>query len=99
MNTKLYLGNLAATITESDLMILFSAYGNVVDVSLPAQRSRGSGVVTMVTPEGARAAIQALHGRRIGACALSVSEVCPVEDPAGLPDGRRTPRRCASQLF
>ena len=80
MNTRLYVGNLAATTTHNDLMDLFSAHGNVVDVNLPLARANGPrGVVsvTMVTPEGARSAIQALHGKEIGTHFLTVSQVCP----------------------
>ena len=78
MNTRLYVDNLAATTTYKDLMDLFSAHGNVVEVNLPVDRAngrpRGFGFVTMVTPEGARMAIQALHGKEIGTRTLTVSE-------------------------
>ena len=78
MNTRLYADDLAATTTYKDLMDLFSTHGNVVEVNLPADRAnsrpRGFGFVTMVTPEGARAAIQALHGKEIGTRTLTVSE-------------------------
>ncbi len=78
MNTKLYVNNLAATTTYQDFMDLFSPYGNVVEINLPLDRAngrpRGFGFVTMATPEGARAAIQALHGKETGTLTLSVSE-------------------------
>jgi len=78
MNTRLCVDNLAATTTYKDLMDLFSAHGNVVEVNLPVDRvngrPRGFGFITMVTPEGARAAIQALHGKEIGTRTLRVSE-------------------------
>ena len=78
MNTRLYVDNLAATATYKDLMDLFSAHGNVVEVNLPVDRAngrpRGFGFITMVTPEGARAAIQALQGKEIGTRTLRVSE-------------------------
>ncbi len=57
MNIRLYVDNLAATATYKDLMDLFSAHGNVVEVNLPVDRAngrpRGFGFITMVTPEGA----------------------------------------------
>ena len=93
MNTKLYVGNLAATTTHNDLMDLFSAHGNVVEVNLPvarANRPRGFGFVTMVTPEGARSAIQALHGKQVGMHTLTVSQVCPLQKNAGASSGPRT---------
>jgi RNA recognition motif-containing protein len=103
MNTKLYVDNLAAPTTEKDLTELFSAYGNVVAVSLPANRTDdrpcGFGFVTMVTPEGARAAIQALNGKMIAGCALIVSEAWPHEEPAGLSNRERPPRHRPSHLF
>lgn len=85
MNTKLHVDNLAAATTESDLRDLFSAHGDVTEVNVPTHhasgRSRGFGFVTMATPEGARSAIQALNGKRIGVCALTVSEAWPHEQP------------------
>ncbi len=79
MNTKVYVDNLTAATKENDLRNLFSAYGNVAEVNVAVDRtsgrSRGYGFVTMVTPEGARSAIQALNGTAIGTCTLTVSEV------------------------
>jgi RNA recognition motif-containing protein len=81
MNTKVYVDNLAAVTTETELRELFAVHGNVMDVSIAvdhaSHKSRGSGFVTMATPEGARAAIQGLNGRVIGACTLTVSEAWP----------------------
>ncbi len=76
MNTKVYVENLAATTSAGELIDLFSTYGNVVDVNLTiardGQKPGCSGVVTMVTPDGARAAIQALHGKQLAARTLVV---------------------------
>jgi RNA recognition motif-containing protein len=102
MNIKLYVDNLAAATTTADLVALFSVYGDVAETNVAVDDAhhnpRGFGFVTMVTPEGAKAAIQALNGRSIGTCALSVSEACPAERhrPAG--SGRRT-RRSISHLY
>jgi cold-inducible RNA-binding protein len=67
--------------TEKELKEIFSPYGNVAEVNIVVERAdkkpRGFGVVTMATPEGARAAIQDLHGRRIGENTLTVSETGP----------------------
>jgi hypothetical protein len=43
----------------------------------------------MVTPEGARSAIQALHGKEIGTHALTVSQLCSHQEPAGASSGGR----------
>ena len=103
MNTKLYLENLAASTTESDLIKLFSAYGNVAGVNVPVDRAsgkpRGFGFVTMATPEGARAAIQALNGKQIGALTVTVSEARPRVPEVGSSGARRSPRRGSSGLF
>jgi len=96
MNNQVYVDNLAAVTTESDLRDLFSAYGNVMDVNIAvdraSQKPRGFGFVTMATPEGARAAIQALNGKAIGTCTLTVSAAWPREARASSPNGRRIPR-------
>ena len=86
MNTKVYVDNLAAATTENELKNLFSAHGNVVDVNIAVDRAshkpRGFGFVTMVTPEGARAAIRALHGKEMGTHNLIVSEAWLHEERA-----------------
>ena len=104
MNIEVYVDNLAEATTRSELRDLFSAYGNVADVDIAvdatSRRSRGFGLVTMVTPEGARTAIQALDGKAIGTCILTVCEACPrEEEDFPSPNRRRSPRRRASHLF
>jgi RNA recognition motif-containing protein len=88
MNPKIYVENIAPATTEKELREIFSAYGNVAEINIMVERvdqkPRSFGFVTMVTPEGARAAIQALQGRRIGEHALTVSETGPRARPAGL---------------
>lgn len=51
-------------------------------------RSRGFAFVTMGSPEGAQAAIQALAGKEIAGRALTVNEARPRED-RGPSDGGR----------
>jgi len=78
MNTKVHVGNLAPTTTETELHGLFSVHGNVADVHLPMDRDRrrslGVALVTMATPQGAQAAILALNGKEVATHALRVSE-------------------------
>jgi cold-inducible RNA-binding protein len=101
MTTKIYVDNLATGTTETELIALFSAYGNVAEVSIAVDHTnhkpRGFGFVTMATPEGAQAAIKALNGKAIGTNSLTVSEAWPAEE--GSPNGRRSPRRRTSQLY
>ena len=103
MNTKAYVDNLAATTTENELRDLFSAYGNVVSVSIAVDRTshnpRGFGFVTMVTPEGARSAIKALNGKAMGASTLMVSEGWLNEDEKRTQNKTRAPRRQSSHLY
>lgn len=84
MNTKLYVGNLSFDTTENDLQDMFAAVAPVTEVSLimdkMTNRSRGFGFVTMATPEGAQAAIQALAGKNVGGRELTVNEARPRED-------------------
>jgi RNA recognition motif-containing protein len=102
MTTKIYVDNLAAATTENELKVLFSAYGNVADVSIAVDRTnqkpRGFGFVTMVTPEGARSAILALHGKQVATHTLIVNEAWPCEECAGSPRERRNARRSPVSL-
>jgi len=86
MNTKIYVDNLAEAVTEADLLKLFSPFGHVSEVHIAVKRlgnkRRGFGFVTMVSPAGARAALQALNGHMIGTCTLTISETCPPENQA-----------------
>ena len=84
MNTKLYVGNLSYDTTENELQDLFSQKGPVTEVNLVQDRTtgrpRGFAFVTMGTPEGADAAIQALNGAAVGGRLLTVNEARPREE-------------------
>ena len=101
MNTKIYFDNLPATVTEKELRELFSAHGNVVDIHIVVDRtsreSRSYGFVTMITPEGARAAIQSISGRVFGTGTLVLSEALP--GAIGSENGRPVPRRLMRHLY
>ncbi len=79
MSIKIYVENLPAATSAADLTNLFAAYGNVVDVNMVADRNSlqplGFGFVTMVTSEGARAAVQGLNGKQMATSTLIVTEV------------------------
>ena len=96
MNTKLYFDNLPNAVTEKELVDLFAAYGNIVNVHIATDRA---GFVTMITPEGARAAIQALNGKVLGSGILALSEVWPKVESVNLMNSPSGPRRRASQLY
>jgi RNA recognition motif-containing protein len=93
MNTKLYVGNLSYDTTENDLQDLFSKHGPVSEVAIiqdrATGRARGFGFVTMATPEGAQAAIQALNGQEYQGRALTVNEARPPQERQGGGGGGR----------
>ena len=103
MNTRIYFDTLPATVTEKELMELFSAHGNVVDIHIvvdsTGDQSRSHGFVTMITPEGARAAIKSINGKPFGAGTLVLSEMPPGEEVVRSKNDRMIPRRMMSHLY
>ena len=87
MSTKIYVGNLAFSVTENDLQDLFSKHGPVTEVAIVQDRvtgqPRGFGFVTMTTAEGSKAAIAALNGTDFQGRALTVNEARPREERSG----------------
>jgi RNA recognition motif-containing protein len=90
-NSKLYVGNLAYTTSETDLQDLFAAHGTVIEVKMPFDREsgrpRGFAFVTMATPEAAQAAILGLNGTAVGERTLTVNEARPREEGAERSNG------------
>ena len=88
MNSRLYVGNLSAGVTEADLRLLFSRIGAVSEAKLmldPAtHQSRGYAFVTMATPELAAAALRELHCYNLGGRYITVTEARPPQQPKGL---------------
>ncbi len=88
MNSKLYVGNLAPTVTEADIRDLFSRAGAVTAVELmldpTSGQSRGYAFVTMATPELAAAALGLFHGYALGGRYIAVTEARPSQQPKGL---------------
>jgi RNA recognition motif-containing protein len=96
MNTKIYFENLPKTVTKTELADLFSAHGNIVNVHIATDRA---GCVTMITPEGARAAIQSLNGKILGTGTLTLNEVSPNKEAVNSMNSLSSPRRRASYLY
>jgi RNA recognition motif-containing protein len=88
MNSRLYVGNLSPSVSEDDLLLLFSQTGAVTEVKLmrdPSTRqSRGFAFVTMATPELAGQALQDFHGYSLGGRYITVTEARPPQEPKGL---------------
>ncbi len=84
MGSKLYVGGLPYSATESELNTLFAEHGTVESARIVADKftgqSRGFGFVEMSTAEEAKAAITALNGSQMGGRALTVNEAKPMTD-------------------
>lgn len=78
MNRRLYVGNLAYSVTGEQLRELFGAHGEVAEASVISDRatgrSKGFGFVEMATEEGAKKAVESLNEQRIGGRNLIVNE-------------------------
>ncbi|GMU37676.1 MAG: RNA-binding protein [Phycisphaerae bacterium] len=84
MGKKLYVGNLGYSVTDADLMSLFSAHGTVESAQVindrDTGRSKGFGFVEMSSASEAQAAIEALNGKQHEGRALTVNEAKPKEN-------------------
>src|SRR5438128_3203014 len=87
MGKKLYVGNLAYGVSDSDLQQLFSAHGTVqsaqVIMDRDTGRSKGFGFVEMGSDQEAQTAIQALNGQEMDGRALTVNEARPKPEGGG----------------
>jgi RNA recognition motif-containing protein len=87
MGRKLYVGNLAYGVTDSDLQQLFESHGTVqsaqVIIDRDTGRSKGFGFVEMGSDSEAQTAIQALNGKEVDGRALTVNEARPKEGGGG----------------
>ena len=96
-SSKLYVGNLAYTTSETNLQDMFAAHGTVTEVKIPIDREsgrpRGFAFVTMATPESAEAAILALNGTAVGERILTVNEAKPREERLPFNSSGRDSRR------
>jgi RNA recognition motif-containing protein len=81
MGKKLYVGNLAYGVTDSDLTQMFAAHGTVqsaqVIMDRDTGRSKGFGFVEMGSDQEAQAAITALNGKEVDGRSLTVNEARP----------------------
>jgi hypothetical protein len=92
MGKKLYVGNLAYGVTDSQLEQLFSAHGAVqsaqVIMDRDTGRSKGFGFVEMSNSAEAEAAISALNGVEKEGRAMTVNEARPKAEGGGGGRGR-----------
>jgi cold-inducible RNA-binding protein len=82
--TKLYVGNLAYGVSNTDLETMFAPHGTVqsaqVIMDRETGRSKGFGFVEMGSGSEAEGAINALNGKEVGGRQLTVNEARPRED-------------------
>lgn len=87
MSTRIYVGNLAYSITSDSLRENFAAYGDVksaqVMVDRDSGRSKGFGFVEMGSAQEAQQAINGLNGTMADGRALTVNEARPREEGGG----------------
>ena len=87
MGKKLYVGNLADQVSDSDLQRLFEQHGAVTSAQVitnrESGRSEGFAYVEMSNDHEAQAAIAALSGQDFGGRALTVHEAKPRRDRGG----------------
>ena len=93
MGNRLYVGNLAYSVTDESLQRAFSAHGSVTSAKVmmdrDSGRSKGFGFVEMATDEEAQAAIRAMNGVSLDGRAINVNEAKPREDRGGGGGGNR----------
>ncbi len=81
---RIYVGNLAYEVMDSDLETAFGEFGQVESAQVIADRysgrSKGFGFVEMPSKSEAEAAISALNGKDLQGRALTVNEARPRTD-------------------
>jgi RNA recognition motif-containing protein len=87
MGSKIYVGGLPYSATESQLNDLFAVHGAVESARVITDKftgqSRGFGFVEMSSAEEAKAAITALNGTQMDGRTLTVNEAKPQEPRSG----------------
>lgn len=91
MPKKLFVGNLAYTVTENDLKEAFGKVGEVVSARVITDsqtgRSKGFGFVEMATDEDGSRAISSLNGTTLMERTMNVSEARSPRERGGQRSG------------
>ena len=91
MAKKIYVGNLAFSVTDDELQQAFASFGTITSARVVMDkmsgRSKGFGFVEIENDADADTAIEKMNGQTIGGRAVRVSEAKPQEP------GSRGPRR------
>jgi RNA recognition motif-containing protein len=84
---RIYVGNCSYDVTEQQLRDVFSAYGEVDNVSVVTDRDtgrpRGFAFVEMSDNAAAQAAIKGVNGTELGGRTLNVNEARPRGEGGG----------------
>ncbi len=84
MAKKLYVGNLAFSVTDDELMQAFTSFGNVLSARVVMDRmtgrSKGFGFVELEEDGRADEAVDKMNGQTIGGRPVRVSEAKPQEE-------------------
>jgi RNA recognition motif-containing protein len=84
MAKKLYVGNLAFSVTDDELQQAFTSFGNVMSARVVMDRmtgrSKGFGFVEIEDDAQADEAVNKMNGQTIGGRPVRVSEAKPQED-------------------
>lgn len=84
MSTKIYVGNLPYSVTDSSLESNFAEFGTVTSAKVmmdrDSGRSKGFGFVEMTTADACQAAISALHGMSVDGRSITVNLARPREE-------------------
>jgi RNA recognition motif-containing protein len=99
MSTNLYVGNLPYTVSESELVKLFSSFGRVEGVRMindsASGRPKGYAFITMAERSDADKAVRRLNGKDYQGRTLKVSEARHKKDRTPSPGRRRSPAATA----
>lgn len=83
MSTKIYVGNLPYSVTDSSLQSNFAEFGGVSSAKVMTDRetgrSKGFGFVEMGSDAEAQAAVEGMNGQSLGGRSLVVNEARPME--------------------
>ena len=94
--SKIYIGNMPFTVTDTDLNTLFAKHGTVTSVNIITDkftnRPRGFAFVEMETDEAAQKAIAELNGSQLEGRALVVNTAKPREERSNRSFGERSSR-------
>lgn len=99
---KIYVGNLAYSVNDTNLRELFEEFGEVLSarviIDKVTGKARGFGFVEVADDADASRAVEALNGKQFNGRALVVNEARPREEGAQRP-APRGPRPMGGRRF